>query len=76
MTVVDGEGGMFTPDALDAAIREAAPGDRYAPRPRLVCVEQPTNMGGGRVWPLEQVGPCSTSRARTGCARTSTAHGS
>jgi threonine aldolase len=55
MTVVEGEGGKFAPEALDAAIREHPPGDRYAPRPRLVCVEQPTNMGGGRVWPLEQV---------------------
>jgi threonine aldolase len=55
MTVVEGEAGMFTPEALDAAIREHPPGDRYAPRPRLVCVEQPTNMGGGRVWPLAQV---------------------
>src|SRR4051794_24000738 len=55
MTIVEGEGGMFTPEALDAAIRAAAPGDRYAPRPRLVCVEQPTNMGGGRVWPVEQI---------------------
>src|SRR4051794_581931 len=55
MTVVEGEAGMFTPEALDAAIRAHPPGDRYAPRPRLVCVEQPTNMGGGRVWPLEQV---------------------
>src|SRR5919202_1735535 len=55
MTVVDGEAGMFTPDALDAAIRAHPAGDRYAPRPRLLCVEQPTNMGGGRVWPLAQV---------------------
>src|SRR3954452_18998875 len=55
MTVVGGGAGMFTPEALDAAIRAHPPGDRYAPRPRLVCVEQPTNMGGGRVWPLEQV---------------------
>jgi threonine aldolase len=55
MTIVEGEGGMFTAEALDAAIRAAAPGDRYAPRPRLVCLEQPTNMGGGRVWPVEQV---------------------
>ena len=55
MTVVDGAAGMFGADALDAAIREHPAGDRYAPRPRLVCVEQPTNMGGGRVWPLEQV---------------------
>src|SRR3954471_22911370 len=55
MTVVDGDVGMFTPAALDAAIRSHPASDRYAPRPRLVCVEQPTNMGGGRVWPLAQV---------------------
>src|SRR4051794_28975437 len=55
MTVVGGGAGMLDPDALDAAIRAHPAGDRYAPRPRLVCVEQPTNMGGGRVWPLEQV---------------------
>src|SRR3954462_3405304 len=55
MTIVDGTAGMFTPEALDAAVRAHPAGDRYAPRPRLVCVEQPTNMGGGRVWPLEQV---------------------
>jgi threonine aldolase len=55
MTVVNGDGGMFTAEALDAAIRAHPAGDRYAPRPRLVCVEQPTNMGGGRVWPATQV---------------------
>ena len=55
MTIVEGEAGMFSAEALDAAIRAHPPGDRYAPRPRLVCVEQPTNMGGGRVWPLGQV---------------------
>src|SRR4051794_26911933 len=55
MTVVDGEAGVFTPQALDAAVRSPPAGARYAPRPRLVCVEQPTNMGGGRVWPLAQV---------------------
>src|SRR3954464_9142654 len=56
MTIVDGDASMFTPEALDAAIRAHPAGDRYAPRPRLVCVEQPTNMGGGRVWPLAPVG--------------------
>jgi threonine aldolase len=50
---LDGEGGMFTPGALAAAVSPA--GDRYAPRSRLVSVEQTTNIGGGRVWPLEQV---------------------
>jgi threonine aldolase len=55
ITELDGDAGRFTPEALDATIRGAGPGGRYAPRPRLVCVEQPTNMGGGRVWALEQV---------------------
>ena len=50
---LDGEGGIFTPEQLVAAIRR--PGDRYAPRSRLVSVEQTTNIGGGRVWPVETV---------------------
>src|SRR3954447_3972058 len=49
----DGEGGMFTPAQVEAAVR--APGDPCGPRSRLVSVEQTTNVGGGRVWPLEQV---------------------
>jgi threonine aldolase len=50
---LDGDGGVFTAEQLEAAIR--APGDRYAPRSRVVSVEQTTNMGGGRVWPLETI---------------------
>lgn len=53
LRTLDGEGGIFGADALEAAIR--APGDRYAPRSRLVSVEQTTNLGGGRVWPLDTV---------------------
>jgi threonine aldolase len=55
ITEVDGDGGRFTPEALDDAVRGSGPGGRYGPRERLVSVEQTTNMGGGRVWPLEQV---------------------
>jgi threonine aldolase len=50
---VNGDGGIFGPEQLEAAIRP--PGNRYAPRSRLVSVEQTTNIGGGRVWPLEAV---------------------
>jgi threonine aldolase len=64
ITQVDGDAGMFTPQALDASVKAAGPGGRYAARPRLVCVEQTTNMGGGRVWPLEQVrGALDVARA-------------
>jgi len=50
---LDGDGGIFSPEQLDAAVRRR--GDRYAPRSRVVSVEQSTNVGGGRVWPLETV---------------------
>jgi threonine aldolase len=50
---LDGEGGIFTAGQVEAALRD--PGNRYLPRSRVVSVEQTTNMGGGRVWPLERV---------------------
>jgi threonine aldolase len=50
---LDGDGGIFSAEQLEQAIRSG--GDRYAPRPRLVSVEQTTNIGGGRVWPLETI---------------------
>lgn len=53
MHALDGEGGMFSAAQLAAAI--GPDDDRYAPRPRLVCVEQTTNLGGGRVWPAPLV---------------------
>jgi threonine aldolase len=49
---LDGDGGIFSGDQVRAAIR---PDSRYMPRSRVVSVEQTTNMGGGRVWPLDAV---------------------
>ena len=49
---LDGEGGIFSADQLRAAIR---PDSRYLPRSRVVSVEQTTNMGGGRVWPVRAI---------------------
>jgi len=54
VTVVPGDSGIFTADALRSALGAPSP-DRYAPRPRLVSVEQPTNVGGGRMWPAAQM---------------------
>jgi threonine aldolase len=51
--VLDGDGGIFTAAQAERAERPA--GDRYGPRSRLVSIEQTTNIGGGRVWPLESV---------------------
>ncbi len=51
---IDAPTGIVTPAQLEAAVRP--PGDRYAPRSRLVSVENTTNQGGGRVWPLDTIG--------------------
>jgi threonine aldolase len=58
---LDGEGGIFVAEQLEAALRQA--GNRYLPRSRVVSVEQTTNMGGGRVWPLDTMqGVLATAR--------------
>ena len=50
---VEGPGGMFDAETLRSRLRR--PGDRYAPRSRLVSLEQTTNIAGGRVWPHAQM---------------------
>ena len=50
---LEGDGGMFTPEQFEAAIRIDP--TRHMPRSRLVSVEQTTNLGGGRVWPLTAI---------------------
>jgi threonine aldolase len=52
LSLIDADGGIFSGEQLAAAIK---PPDRYALRSRLVSVEQTTNLGGGRVWPLDTV---------------------
>ena len=53
LTGLEGERGMFGAATLEAALY--ADGSRYAPRNRLVCVEQTTNVAGGCVWPFAQL---------------------
>lgn len=50
---LDGDRGVFTPEQVEGEIND--PLNRYQVRTRLVSVEQTTNMGGGRVWPLDVV---------------------
>ena len=50
---LDGDGGRFSAWQLEAAVRPA--GNRYMPRSRVVSVEQTSNLGGGRVWPLDAI---------------------
>ena len=52
LQALDGDYGFFSGADLAAAIR---PQSRYAPKSRLVAVEQTSNLGGGTVWPLAQL---------------------
>ena len=52
VTGLEGDLGMFDVAALDAAER---PKSRNAPPQRMVEVEQTANLGGGGVWPLQQL---------------------
>lgn len=50
------ERGIFTPDQLDEALdRVKAAPFPYSPIPRLVCVEQTHNFGGGAVWTMDEL---------------------
>jgi len=59
------ERGVFTPAELDAALgRIGTTPSPYSPPPRLVCVEQTHNFGGGAVWSLPEL-QAVAARART-----------
>jgi threonine aldolase len=49
---VPGVRGVFTAGQVEAAVRLPM---RHTPRSRLVAVEQTANLGGGTVWPLENL---------------------
>ncbi len=51
--MVDGANGMFGPEQVAAALRPK--GNLYLPESAMVAVEQTANMGGGAVWPLQQM---------------------
>src|SRR2546428_14137291 len=60
MRTIDGPRGQFDAAAVEAAVR---PSSRYAPRTRLVWVEQTSNLRGGAVLAL---GPPRTGEAGGG----------
>jgi threonine aldolase len=54
-----GERGLFTSQAVEAAL---PPPSVYVAPPRLLCVEQTHNFGGGSIWPLDQLeAVCATA---------------
>jgi threonine aldolase len=63
------ERGIFTPQQLEQAIRRAqALPFPYSPVPRLVCVEQTHNLGGGSVWRLDELRAIGNETRRWGLA--------
>lgn len=52
LRALNGKNGVFNAADLKGAIRDES---RYAPRSRLVCIEQTANLAGGRIWPLETI---------------------
>jgi len=49
---LDGKNGIFNANQVHAAIR---PISRHMPRSKLLSVENTANLGGGTIWPLEQI---------------------
>jgi threonine aldolase len=62
---VSGANGIFTPDQVRACLR---PNSRYMPKSALMCVEQTANMGGGAIWPLEQLDEVAQVAKQAGLA--------
>ena len=62
---LDGDRGRFTVEQVRAAVRAPS---RYAPRSRVVSIEQTSNLGGGAVWPVEQMRAICEFAAEQGLA--------
>lgn len=54
---VRGSGGLLDVDQLEGALRP--PNQHFSPT-KLVCLENSTNLGGGRTYPLEQIARIGT----------------
>lgn len=62
---IRGDHGLFKAADVTGAIR---PASRYMPQSRLLCVEQTSNLGGGTVWPLDQLNDVALRARAAGLA--------
>jgi threonine aldolase len=65
MNPLDADRGLFTPEQVDAAVR---PPSSFAPRSRLLVTEQTSNLGGGAIWPVEQLNAVAVTARGHGLA--------
>jgi threonine aldolase len=49
---LEGENGIFTVEQFEKAVRTK---DYHDPQSKLLSIEQTSNLGGGRIWPLELI---------------------
>ncbi|PUU90713.1 low specificity L-threonine aldolase [Halanaerobium sp.] len=52
INALQGEGGIFTSQQVEEAIRD---NDYHSPQTKVISIEQTTNLGGGRIWPLARI---------------------
>jgi threonine aldolase len=66
MGALDGERGVFTGAQVRAGAHFRS---RYSPPTRMVSLENTSNLGGGRIWPLAAVADVSRAAEALGLAR-------
>ena len=65
MNPIDSERGMMTPDQVTERIRRPS---SFAPRSRLLITEQTSNLGGGAIWPADQLSAVAETAKSHGLA--------
>jgi threonine aldolase len=58
---IEGENGIFSVEQFEKAVRTK---DYHDPQSKLLSIEQTSNLGGGRIWPIELIEEI-TNRAHT-----------
>jgi len=65
VNALDGDRGRLSTEDVLAAVR---PASSFAPRSRLLVTEQTSNLGGGAIWPLEQLNETALAAREAGLA--------
>ena len=70
--LIQGERGIFGAKELEEAVSEKEPHttplrpiDYHLPRTKLICIENTTNRGGGKVWPIKNIAEVNKLWERT-----------
>jgi len=61
--LIQGKRGVFGAEEMEAMMRQV---NMHFPRTKLVCVENTTNRGSGKVWPLEKLAEVEQSARQHG----------